>query len=99
MVVFDLPPALQDPTPDINTMSIANLMPQTTPTGQLNSIKSSPLATHVSNPLDDWSFLNFGDSSDQFYDWDTELRNLLNSNPQQYANGNSYNQPTLQHTS
>ncbi|KAG9233596.1 fungal-specific transcription factor domain-containing protein [Amylocarpus encephaloides] len=97
--LFDLPPALQEYAPDIDTMSIANLMPQTTSTGQSNPMHSTPLASHVSNPSDDWSFLNFGDSSDQFYDWDTELRNLLNSNLQQHPNGNSYSQPVYQHAS
>ncbi|TVY15995.1 putative transcriptional regulatory protein [Lachnellula arida] len=74
--LFDLPQALQEPkpveipAPETNGGSFASLLnPVTVP---------FPPAQPPSAFTDDWSFLrDFGDSTDQFYSWDVELRDLL----------------------
>lgn len=89
--VFDLPQSFQQtPTKDVrfqpplNTIqSIAQQQPAShlTPIPPPNNQLHPPgTNTTGSNSKDNWSFLaEFGDSTDQFYSWDVELRNLLNA--------------------
>ncbi|TVY45918.1 putative transcriptional regulatory protein [Lachnellula occidentalis] len=83
--LFDLPQALQEP-------NLAGIQVPTTNAGQQQALHSEgplanlmnsitipfPQAQPPSTLTHDWSFLrDFGDSTDQFYSWDVELRDLL----------------------
>ncbi|TVY37670.1 putative transcriptional regulatory protein [Lachnellula subtilissima] len=81
--LFDLPQALQEPklaeAPVQTNSSQQSLEPGGSVANMLNpaTIPFS-LAQLPSTFTDDWSFLkDFGDSTDQFYSWDVELRDLL----------------------
>ncbi|KAF4630992.1 hypothetical protein G7Y89_g7143 [Cudoniella acicularis] len=80
--LFDLPRALQEPNSQETGLVPQANMGQTSlqqkpvdnaaSNGAINIVQSAPL------PPEDWSFLrDFGDSTDQFFAWDVELRDLL----------------------
>jgi hypothetical protein len=77
-----LPQALQEPktteaTP-VSEMNVGQSLSQ--PGGSFGNLLN-PVTAQFPQPqafTDDWSFLrDFGDSTDQFYSWDVELRDLL----------------------
>ena len=82
--MYDLPQALHDSIANESSMEPAAGNKPLSNSGAIGHMTPLLSASHtVSTPVitDDWTFLrDFGDSTDQFYDWDTELRNLLNSN-------------------
>jgi hypothetical protein len=82
--LYDLPQELQDSATDVSaiqhTTATVKPVPYSGAIGHMTPLRSSPQLAPMS-AMEDWAFLrDFGDSTDQFYDWDTELRNLLNSN-------------------
>jgi hypothetical protein len=84
--LYDLPQALRDSTKGISTIqhmtAAVKPVPYSGAIGHMTPLRSSPQIAATPG-TEDWAFLrDFGDSTDQFYDWDTELRNLLNSNLQ-----------------
>ncbi|TVY81517.1 putative transcriptional regulatory protein [Lachnellula suecica] len=86
--MFDIPQALQEPrsvetTPAPQIIGQSSSQPGSRP-GSLGNLLNPvaaeypPLQSQNFANANDWSFLrDFGDSTDQFYSWDVDLRHLL----------------------
>lgn len=83
--MYDLPQELQDTrsteTGPVPQMTVDQHSLQPGSLGNVLNPVTAPLPpTQPQTFTDDWSFLkDFGDSTDQFFSWDVELRDLLDS--------------------
>ncbi len=84
IIVFELPPELRDPANSAALQSSTTLY-RTIPQPEYSTSIATPrpvtnesLSTEIGDPSEDWGFLRgFGDPTDEFFELDVDLRDLL----------------------